>query len=115
LSTWNKPAYACLASRIPYGSPITAEKLRQVDEAEDALRALGFSGSIRVRHYGETACIELEPDDIPELTADPLREHAVAAIKSLGFLFVTLDLEGYRQGSLNRAIEIDNATMMDKP
>lgn len=105
LSTWNKPAYACLASRIPYDSPITAEKLRQVDAAEDALRGLGFAGSIRVRHYGDTARIELEPEDIPGLTTDPLRGRAVEAVKAIGFLFVTLDLEGYRQGSLNRAIE----------
>lgn len=102
LSTWNKPAYACLASRIPYGSPITPEKLRQVDAAEDFLRDLGLSGSIRVRHYGDTARIELEPNDIPRLAAEPLRTQSVDAIKKIGFLFVTLDLEGYRMGSLNK-------------
>jgi uncharacterized protein len=108
LSTWDKPAYACLASRIPYGSPITAENLRQVDAAEDAMRELGLTGSIRVRHYGDTARIELAPADIPRLAADPLRRRAVEAVKAVGFLFVTLDLEGYRQGSLNRTIETEN-------
>jgi pyridinium-3,5-biscarboxylic acid mononucleotide sulfurtransferase len=104
LSTWNKPAYACLASRIPYGAPITAENLRQVDAAEDALRNLGLAGAIRVRHYGVAARIELAPEEIPRLTTDPLRNMAVEAIKAVGFLFVTLDLEGYRMGSLNRVI-----------
>ncbi len=101
LSTWNKPAYACLASRIPHGSPITAEKLRQVDAAEDALRALGLAGAVRVRHYGDTARIEIDTADIPRMAAAPLRTRAVEALKCLGFVFVTLDLEGYRMGSLN--------------
>lgn len=104
LPTWNKPAYACLASRIPYGSPLTAEKLRQVDGAEDALRDLGFSGAIRVRHGGDTARIELAPEDLPLLMDEPLRGRVVAAVKRFGFLFVTLDLEGYQQGSLNRTL-----------
>ncbi len=104
LPTWNKPAYACLASRIPYGQPITAEKLRQVDAAEDALRALGITGAVRVRHDNGTARIEVAPDDIPRLAADPLRRQAVTAIRAVGFSFVTLDLEGYRQGSLNRGL-----------
>ncbi len=104
LPTWNKPAYACLASRIPYGQPITAEKLRRVDRAEDALRALGLTGAVRVRHDNGTARIEVSPEDIPRLAADPLRLQAVTAIRAVGFSYVTLDLEGYRQGSLNREL-----------
>ncbi|QTA92709.1 ATP-dependent sacrificial sulfur transferase LarE [Desulfonema magnum] len=101
LPTWDKPAYACLASRIPYHSPITAEKLRQVDEAEEFLRGLGLSPQLRVRHYNDTARIECEPKDIPKIAESTLRSHIVTHFKSLRFKFITLDLEGYHMGSLN--------------
>lgn len=104
LSTWNKPACACLASRIPYGSPITKEKLRQVDAAEDFIRQLGLGGQVRVRHYGEMARIEVSAEAISNLLTDAVRDQIVKSLKELGFLHVTLDLEGYRMGSLNRVI-----------
>jgi len=104
LRTWNRPAYACLASRIPYHSPITAEKLRQVDRAEELIRGLIPGGQIRVRHYGDTARIEVDPDHIARLTAPDVRERVVRFCKELGFTYATLDLEGYTMGSLNRAL-----------
>jgi pyridinium-3,5-biscarboxylic acid mononucleotide sulfurtransferase len=104
LPTWDKPAYACLASRIPYHSPITAEKLRQVDDGEEFIRGLGLSGQVRVRHHGDTARIELDAKDIPKLTEETVRNRAADYFKDLGFMFVTLNLEGYSMGSLNRVI-----------
>jgi uncharacterized protein len=105
LPTWNRPAYACLASRIPYNSPITAEKLRQIDEAEETIRQLVPGAVVRVRHYGDTARIEIEPDSITLLTKQDIRGQIVRRFKELGFTFVTLDLEGYVMGSLNRVID----------
>ena len=105
LPTWNRPAYACLASRIPYNSQITVKKLRQIDEAEEAIRKLVPGAVVRVRHYGDTARIEMEPDFIPLVTAKNVRDEIVSRFKDLGFTFVTLDLEGYVMGSLNRVID----------
>ncbi len=102
LPSWNKPAQACLASRIPYHQPITVPKLQQIDQAETFLREQGFSPQLRVRHYGDTARIELDPIDIPGLCEPHQREQVWVYLKSLGFTFITLDLEGYRMGSLNR-------------
>jgi pyridinium-3,5-biscarboxylic acid mononucleotide sulfurtransferase len=104
LSTWDKPPYACLATRIPYGSPITAEKLRQIDAGEDYIRAMSISRQVRVRHYGDTARIELAPEDITRLLEIEMRRRVTAFFKNLGFKFVTLDLEGYRMGSLNAEV-----------
>ncbi|MCX2726259.1 ATP-dependent sacrificial sulfur transferase LarE [Thermomicrobium sp. 4228-Ro] len=101
LRTWDKPAYACLSSRFPYGTPITVEKLRQVAAAERALRELGFRG-FRVRHHDTLARLELQPGDLPR--ALELREEIVERLRSVGYEFVTLDLEGYRSGSFNRAL-----------
>jgi uncharacterized protein len=105
LPTWNRPAYACLASRIPYNSPITAAKLRQIDEAEETIRDLIPSAIVRVRHYDDTARIELDPDSIPRMVEMDVREDTVERFKKLGFTYVTLDLEGYVMGSLNRVID----------
>lgn len=106
LPTWNKPAYACLASRIPYGSSITVEKLRQVDSGEEFIRSLFPAIQVRVRHYEHTARIELDAKAIPKLTKKDIREKLVRFFKQeLGFEFVTLDLEGYETGSLNRLID----------
>jgi uncharacterized protein len=105
LSTWNKPASACLATRIPYGSPLTREKLRQVDAGETFLRELNLSQQIRVRHYGDTARIEVSASGLEKFLRDEVRSRIVSYFKELGFCFVTLDLEGYRMGSLNRAIQ----------
>lgn len=104
LPTWNKPAYACLASRIPYHQPITAEKLRQIDKAEAFIRKLNLSFQVRVRHEGDTARIEAGNEDIGRFTEHNVRNSIVSYLKSLGFKFIALDLEGYSTGSLNRVI-----------
>jgi pyridinium-3,5-biscarboxylic acid mononucleotide sulfurtransferase len=105
LRTWDKPAMACLASRFPYGERITAESLSQVERAEDLLRRqLGFS-EVRVRHHGAVARIEVSPADFPRLVGDPVRSQVVDRLKELGFLYVTLDLEGYRTGSMNDVLK----------
>lgn len=105
LPTWNKPAYACLATRIPYGDPITEEKLRQVDSAEEFIRKLVPSVQVRVRHHGNTARIEVEPKAISKLIKSGNRKSIVEYCKILGFHHVAVDLEGYSMGSLNRSIE----------
>ena len=105
LPTWNKPSYACLASRIPYGRTITEEKLQQVDACEDYVRSLGISGQVRVRHYGDTARIEVDSADIQTLAGDPVRRRLVEYFKNNGFRFVSLDLSGYSMGSLNQELE----------
>ena len=101
LRTWDKPAAACLASRIPYGTPVTVERLRSVASAETALRALGFA-ALRVRHYGDTARLELPLEDLAAVLAR--REAVVSAVRGAGYRYVTLDLEGLRSGNLNQAL-----------
>ena len=104
LPTWDKPAYACLASRFPYGERITRERLRRVAKAEEGLRALGLR-QFRVRYHGPVARIEAEPGEIARLATTD-RERVVEAIKSVGFTYVALDLEGYRTGSANEVPEV---------
>lgn len=104
LASTGKPASPCLASRIPYGTPITREALGQVERAEGALRALGLD-ELRVRHHGDLARIEVPSAQLGALTAEPLRSRVVAGVRAAGYLFVSLDLEGFRSGSLNRALE----------
>ena len=100
LSLADKPASACLASRIEYGRPVTRENLGQVEQAEEALHALGFP-QVRVRHHGHLARIEIARSDLPRaLTLDTL-DRITAALKPLGFLYITLDTQGYRTGSMN--------------
>jgi len=100
LPTWNKPSSPCLSSRFPYGESITAEALKQVEEAEKFLKSLGFR-ELRVRHYGDTARIELRQDEIPKML-DPVTRRTVAEkLRSLGYAFVSLDLEGFRSGKMN--------------
>lgn len=105
LPTWKKPAFACLASRVPYGEPITSEKLRRIGDAEQKLVDLGF-GNIRVRDHndGEIARIELEPEEIPRIYEPSIAGEVDAYFKSLGYKFVAVELLGYRTGSLNRTI-----------
>jgi len=98
LRTWDKPAAACLASRVPYGTPVTFEVLDRVARAESALRALGFR-QVRVRHYGDVARLELELTEIGR--AVDLRQQIVDAVRVAGYRYVTLDLEGFRSGNLN--------------
>ncbi len=99
LATWDKPAFACLSSRFPYGHAITADKLQQVEKAESFLRERGIR-QFRVRHHGNLARIEVAPEDIP-LLAGSMREDLTEHLHSLGFTYVTLDLTGYRTGSMN--------------
>ncbi|HZB95358.1 MAG TPA: ATP-dependent sacrificial sulfur transferase LarE, partial [Herpetosiphonaceae bacterium] len=102
LSTWNKPAFACLSSRIAYGERVTAEKLHQLDEAERFLRQLGF-GNFRVRLHDTIARIEVAPADFGRI----VEQHAaiVERFKALGFIYVTLDLQGFRSGSMNEPLK----------
>lgn len=106
LKTWDKPSFACLASRFPYGKEITKEKLTTVDKAESFLRGLNFK-QVRVRHHGEIARIELERNDIGTLVSKGLMDEVVKKFKELGFLYVTLDLEGYRTGSMDEPLKKD--------
>ena len=106
LKTWNKPSFACLASRFPYGKEITKEKLSIVDKAESFLRGLNFK-QVRVRHHGEIARIELERKDIGNFISKGLIDKVIKKFKELGFLYVTLDLEGYRTGSMNEPLKKD--------
>jgi len=101
LRTWDKPAAACLASRLPYGTPVTLGRLAAVEAAEAALRRLGL-GPLRVRHHGDTARIEVEEAALAAVLER--REEVVAAVRAAGFAFVALDLEGLRSGSLNRVL-----------
>jgi pyridinium-3,5-biscarboxylic acid mononucleotide sulfurtransferase len=98
LRTWAKPAAACLASRVPYGTEVTVNVLSRVERAEAALHELGFA-QVRVRHYGDTARIEIELPELGRAVAE--REAIVAAVKAAGYRYVTLDLEGFRTGSMN--------------
>jgi uncharacterized protein len=101
LRTWDKPAAACLASRLPYGTPVTLGRLATVERAEVALRSLGFR-ELRIRHYGDTARLEVPLDRLAEVVA--LREEVVGAVRAAGYRYVTLDLEGLRSGNLNAAL-----------
>ncbi len=103
LTLWNKPASACLSSRIEYGRPVTRENLSQVEQAEAALHALGFP-QVRVRHHGDLARVEIAIEDLPRALSMPVLESITAAIKPLGFLYVTIDTEGYRSGSMNQGL-----------
>ena len=100
LSTWDRPAAACLASRVPHGTPVTLGILERVAAAESSLRHLGF-GALRVRHYGDVARIELPLEDLDR--AIDIRDKIVAAVTAAGYRYVTLDLEGLRSGNLSRA------------
>lgn len=107
LPTWDKPAMACLASRIPYGDTITNKKLKMVEEAEAYLAKRGFR-QYRVRHHGSVARIEVESVEIDKINEPILRKSIVEKFKEIGFLHVAVDLEGYTTGSMNRALEIED-------
>lgn len=102
LPNWDKPAAACLSSRIPYGSRVTPEKLSQVEQAEDYLRGAGFR-QLRVRHHGPVARLELSPQDFPQAIA--MHEQIVAVLRGFGFVYITLDLAGFRSGSMNETVK----------
>ncbi|MDP9264011.1 MAG: ATP-dependent sacrificial sulfur transferase LarE [Acidobacteriota bacterium] len=100
LRVWDKPASPCLSSRIAYGIPVTPEALAQIERGEEALAALGFR-QLRVRHHGDLVRIEIAPDELPRALSPALAAQFTRIFKELGFTFVTLDLEGFRSGSLN--------------
>lgn len=103
LPTWNKPSAACLASRIPYDTPITIKALEMIENAETVLIALGFK-NFRVRHCGETAKIEIRPADFKRLLVPERRLIVIGEFRRIGYSYVTMDLEGYSSGSMNRSI-----------
>src|SRR5580692_1387791 len=100
LQVWDKPASACLSSRIEYGRPVTREALSTVEQGEDAIRALGFR-QFRVRHHGEIVRLEIAGDELPRALSSTMAAEFTRIFKGLGFKFVTLDLEGFRSGSMN--------------
>jgi uncharacterized protein len=102
------PASACLSSRLPYGTAVTPERLRQVEEGEERLRALGFR-QVRLRHHGPLARVEIDPAELPRALEPQMARRIAAAIKPLGFRWVSLDLEGYRTGSLNEVLTLADA------
>jgi len=105
----DKPASACLSSRIEYGRPVSAENLSQVERAEDALHALGFP-QVRVRHHGELARIEIARDDLPRALDLAVLDQITAAVRACGFTYVTLDTQGYRTGSMNAVLPVSAIT-----
>ena len=107
LRVWDKPASACLSSRIEYGRPVTQEALRVVEHGEDALRALGFR-QFRVRHHGDIVRIEIARLELPRAMTPAMAAEFTRIFKALGFKYVTLDLEGFRSGSMNAILAIDN-------
>lgn len=104
LSTWDKPSMACLASRIPYGEPITDEKILMINSAEKILAEAGLS-QYRVRHHGTVARIEVVSDDFSRFLQPSFREKIITAFKNIGFMYIALDLEGYRSGSMNMGLD----------
>ena len=103
LPTWDKPSMACLSSRFPYGQEITREKLRVVEQAEQMLKEAGFR-QVRVRHHGDIARIEVPSQEVGRVVSAPCLPDIVEGLKGLGFAYVTLDLEGYRSGSMNEVL-----------
>ena len=106
LAAWDKPSMACLASRIPYGTPITEEKISMIGRAEKILADEGFR-QYRVRHHGTVARIEVEENEIPRLTDTALRKKIIKGLKNIGFKHIAMDLEGFTSGSMNRELETD--------
>jgi uncharacterized protein len=103
LSTWDRPAAACLSSRVPYGTPVTVGTIKTVEAGEEAVRALGFR-QFRVRFHGELVRIEIAKEELPRALTTEMAQRFAEIFKALGFLYVTLDLEGYRQGSMNAVL-----------
>lgn len=110
---WDKPSLACLSSRIPYGTRITLDLLRNIQAAEDIVRAAGIR-QVRVRHHGDMARIEVAQEDLVRLTGAEVRDHVVAAFKELGYAYICLDLEGYRTGSMNETLERERSSSVSR-
>jgi uncharacterized protein len=109
LPTWDRPASACLSSRIPYGTPVTIENVKKVETGEEAIRALDFR-QFRVRFHGELVRLEIAPEEMEKALRPEMAGKFVAIFKPLGFHYVTLDLEGYRQGSMNEVLGLKQRT-----
>lgn len=105
LPTWDRPASACLSSRIPYGTPVTIQTVKTVETGEDRIKSLGFR-QCRVRYHGELARIEIAPEEMGRALSLDMAQRFAVIFKELGFQYVTLDLEGYRQGSLNEVLNL---------
>ncbi len=105
LPTWNKPSLACLSSRFPYYTKIDTKNLKQVSQAEECLRKLGFT-QVRVRHHGQIARIEIEPPEFPKITEKKVREAVVKNFKKFGYIYIALDLAGFRSGSMNEPLNL---------
>jgi uncharacterized protein len=105
LPTWDRPASACLSSRIPYGTTVTIENIKTVERGEEELKALGFR-QFRVRYHGELVRLEIAPEELAKALSPEMARRFTAIFKALGFKYVTLDLEGYRQGSLNEVLNL---------
>jgi len=103
LPTWDKPSLACLASRFPYFTPIERRTLLKVGRAEDIVRGLGFT-QVRVRHHGDIARVELRPEEFKNIMSEKVRTRVITGLKKLGYSYITLDLQGYRTGSLNEPL-----------
>ncbi len=103
LSVWDRPAAACLSSRVPYGTPVTVETIKTIEHGEEAVKALGFR-QFRVRFHGDLVRLEIAPDELAAAMTPAMFEAFSRIFKPLGFHYVTVDVEGYRQGSLNAAI-----------
>jgi pyridinium-3,5-biscarboxylic acid mononucleotide sulfurtransferase len=109
LPTWDRPAAACLSSRIAYGMQVTPENVKQVEHGEEQLKSLGFR-QFRVRHHGDLARIEIARDEMPKALSMEMAGELTRIFKALGFHFVTLDLQGYRQGSMNESLGLGGGT-----
>ena len=107
LALADKPASACLSSRIEYGRPVTLQNLSQIEHAESALHALGFT-QVRVRHHGDLARIEIARDDLPRALDLSMMDRITAALRPMGFVYVTLDTQGYRSGSMNDVLPVES-------
>ena len=105
LPTWNKPSLACLSSRFPYYTKIDTKNLKQVAQAEEYLRKLGFT-QVRVRHHGQIARIEIEPPEFPKITEKKVREAVIKNFKKFGYIYIALDLAGFRSGSMNEPLNL---------
>jgi uncharacterized protein len=112
LSVWDKPASACLSSRVEYGRPVTVEALRQVEASEDHLHRLGFR-QVRVRHHGELARVEIERSELAQALSFDMLARITVGVRAAGFTYVTLDTEGYRSGSMNFVLPV--ASLLPHP
>src|SRR5665213_427897 len=113
LTLADKPASACLSSRIEYGRPVTAENLSQVERAEEAMHSLGFP-QVRVRHHGELARVEIARQDLPRALTLAMFDRITAALRPLGFVYITLDTQGYRSGSMNDMLPVSAIAFVDE-